>query len=289
MRIGIVGASGLVGTELRALLEEMGHSWIGFSRSPEGREGEWRKLEDGFAGLDAVVNVAGESVAQRWTEENKKKFHASRVGVTRKVVDGLRSLPEGERPGVLVNASAVGYYGSRGEEELTEEKDAGDDYLARLCIEWEGAAKEAEALGVRVVCGRIGVVLGQGADAWKRMRIIFNLGAGGRLGSGKQFWPWVHIRDVVGGIAHALETGDVSGPLNLTGPNPVTNAEFTKVLGSALGRPAVLPVPPFALKIALGDFAEALLASYRVLPKKLEETGYQFRFSSLSEALLDLR
>ncbi|WP_411844939.1 TIGR01777 family oxidoreductase [Roseibacillus persicicus] len=288
MNVGIVGASGLVGGAVRAALEDRGHTWTGFSRNPDEREGDWRRLEDGFAGLDAVVNVAGESIAKRWTEENKKRFHESRVGVTDDIVAQMAALPDSERPQVLVNASAVGYYGDQGEDILTEESPMGSDYLAGLCEEWEAAAVKAEELGVRVALGRIGVVLGKEADAWTRMKVIFKLGAGGRLGDGKQFWPTVHLDDVAGGIVHSLETTEVRGAVNLVGPNPVTNAEFTRVLAEVLHRPASFPVPPFALKLVLGDFANALLASYRAQPTVLERTGYEFKYAKLKPLLESL-
>jgi uncharacterized protein (TIGR01777 family) len=235
------------------------------------------------------VNVAGDAIDKRWTEENKKGFHASRVGVTDQVVAAIAALPETERPKVLVNASAVGYYGDRSDEVLDEASAAGEGYLAQLCEEWEGAAVAAEALGVRVVQGRIGVVLGKEAEAWKRMKTIFQLGGGGKLGDGQQFWPWVHLADVAGGMVHALESEELSGAMNLTGPEPLRNIEFTKKLAAALHRPAILPVPGFALRIVFGGFASALLASQRVRPGVLLESGYDFRFTELRTALEDLK
>lgn len=246
-------------------------------------------MEEGFHGLDAVVNVAGDSIDKRWTDENKKRFHQSRVGVTEDLVAQLEKLPENERPGALVNASAVGFYGNQGEAVLTEDSPAGDGYLSELCQEWEAAAAKAESLGVRVVYGRIGVVLGKEADAWKRMKLIFSLGGGGKLGSGQQYWPLVHLEDVAGGMVHALETEEVRGPLNLVGQSTVTNAEFTRTLGSVLNRPAFLPVPAFALKLVFGGFAEALLASYRVEARLLENTSYQFSHPDLRTLLESLR
>jgi uncharacterized protein (TIGR01777 family) len=289
VKVGIIGASGLVGGAICSALEKAGHSWIGFSRSPKGREGEWRALEDGFAGLDAVVNVAGDSIDKRWTDENKKKFYQSRVGVTDQVVAQLARLAPAERPRVFVNASAVGYYGDQGDRVLDESSPAGTGYLAELCEQWEEAAWKAEELEVRVVCGRIGVVLGSEASAWQRMKLIFSLGAGGRLGSGEQYWPLVHLEDVAGGVLHALEKDTISGPLNLVSECTVTNAEFTKILGSVLRRPTILPAPAFALKLVLGGFAEALLASYRAQPGVLKKTGYQFRYPDLRGLLESLK
>ena len=184
MKVGIVGASGLVGSAVRAALEEGGHQWVGFSRSPEGRSGDWRKLSDGFSGLDAVVNVAGDAIDKRWTDENKKRFHQSRVGVTSDIVDLLAAMPPEERPKTLINASAVGYYGDQGEAVLTESSPQGEGYLAELCEEWEAAAVKAEDLQVRVVLGRIGVVLGKEALAWKRMKPIFPTGRRREAGIG---------------------------------------------------------------------------------------------------------
>ena len=286
VKVGVIGASGLVGGAVRAALESAGHDWVGFSRKPEGRAGDWRELSDGFAGLEAVVNVAGDSIDKRWTDENKKKFHESRVGVTRTIVHLMAAMAPEERPKTLLNASAVGYYGDQGDTILTEVSPQGEGYLAELCEEWEAAAVKAEDSQVRVVLGRIGVVLGKEADAWKKMKPIFQLGGGGKLGSGEQYWPVVHLDDVAGGIVHALETEAINGAMNLVGKTPVTNKEFTKTLGSVLGRPAKIPVPAFALKLAFGGFAEALLASHRVLPGVLEGNGYEHKYSDL-RALLE--
>ncbi|MGJ8723120.1 MAG: TIGR01777 family oxidoreductase [Roseibacillus sp.] len=286
MNVGVVGASGLVGGAVLAALKEAGHSWVGFSRRPEGRAGDWRSLSDGFLGLDAIVNVAGDAIDKRWNEENKKRFHQSRVGVTSEIVNALAAMSKEERPEVLLNASAVGFYGDQGDLILTEDSPQGEGYLSELCGEWEAAAIKGEEAGVRVVLGRIGVVLGKEALAWKRMKPIFLLGGGGKLGAGEQFWPVVHLDDVAGGIVHALEEKSIRGPLNLVGTTTVKNAEFTKTLGSVLNRPAILPVPAFALKIVFGGFAQALLASHRVKAGVLEETGYRFKHPDL-RGLLD--
>ncbi|MBK1834589.1 TIGR01777 family oxidoreductase [Roseibacillus ishigakijimensis] len=286
MKIGIVGAAGLLGKALRGKLESSHHQWVGFSRAPEGREGEWRSLDDGFGGLDGVVNVAGEAIDKRWTQKNREKFHESRIGVTERIVASLAAMAAEERPRVLLNASAVGYYGDRGEELLTEGEEAGPDYLARLCLEWEAAAREAEALEVRVVLGRIGVVLGPGAPAWERLQQVFQWGLGGRLGDGRQYWSPVHLDDVAGGMVHALETDEVVGPMNLVAPGAVTNGEMTRMLGEVMHRPTLFPVPALALKVVLGGFSSALLSSQRVEPKVLQETGYQFAYAN-PRALLE--
>jgi len=288
VKVGVIGASGLVGEAVRELLNARGHQWVGFSRSPAGREGEWRSLDDGLQGLDAIVNLAGESIAQRWNEGNKQRFHQSRVGVTSQLVETIAKMPSEARPQVLLNASAVGYYGDQGEQILTESSPLGTGYLAELCEEWERVATPVQELGVRLVFGRIGVVLGAKSDAWTRMKTAFSLGAGGRLGTGKQYWPWVHVRDVAGGILFALENESIVGPLNLVSPAPVTNSDFTQALGNALHRPTLFPVPAFGLHLVLGGFAEALLASYRVEPKALLDADYDFEFDSLSETFEEL-
>lgn len=288
MNVGIIGASGLVGGAVRQLLEEKGHQWVGFSRTPEGREGSWRSLDEGFAGLDAVVNVAGDPINKRWNEENKKRFYQSRVGVTERAVAEIAKLPQEERPKVLFNVSGVSCYGDKGDQILTEQSPLGIGYLSELCEQWEGAAQPVKELGVRLVIGRLGVVLGKKADAWKQMKLVFQMGGGGKLGSGKQYWPWIHLRDVAGGIVFSLENEAVAGVVNLVGPNPVTNAEFTQVLAKSLNRPAIIPVPAFGLKLVLGGFAEALLASCRVIPQALDQAGYRHQFTELEATFADL-
>ncbi len=283
-----MGASGLVGQALCSELQASGHQWTGFSRNPTGRSGQWRHLSEGFAGLSALVNLAGDPIDKRWTDENKIRFHQSRVGVTQDIVALLKKSAPESRPQTFLNASAVGFYGSQEDNLLTEDSPAGQDYLATLCHEWEAAAEKAESLGVRVLYGRIGVVLGSQASSWKRMKLIFSLGAGGRLGSGQQYWPIVHLEDVVGGIIHALESPAIRGPVNLVGPTTVTNADFTRALGATLNRPTLIPTPGFALKLVLGGFSEALLASYRVSPTVLAKTGYQFRHRELGALLESL-
>jgi uncharacterized protein (TIGR01777 family) len=239
---------------------------------------------DALRGIDVVFNLAGEPVADgRWTEDRKRRIRESRVLGTRNLVAGLRALDA--RPKVLISASGVGYYGDRGDEELEEASRAGRDFLAEVCIEWEREALAAEALGIRVVCVRIGMVLAPGGGALARMLTPFKLGAGGRLGSGEQWMSWIHIDDVVGVLLHASETAGVRQAMNAVSPNPVTNAEFTRALGRALRRPAFLTVPKAALRIAFGEMSEILLASQRVLPRVAERTGYAFKHSSLDAAL----
>ncbi len=292
--IGIIGASGFIGGALAREAAHRGWRVVGFSRrvrEPGDGVAEWRESEPApdCRGLAVVVNLAGESVAQRWTESKKRELEESRVGVTRTLVGILQGLGEAERPRVLVNGSAVGYYGDRGDRELDESADAGEGYLAELCQAWEEAAQRAaeEVAGIRVVRWRTGVVLGPGGEAWQRMRRVFTLGLGGRFGDGSQWMPWIHLDDLVGGMLHAIDH-DLDGPVNGTAPNPVTNREFTRTLAAALGRPAFLHAPGFALKLALGGFGGALLDSQRAVPAKLLLSGYSFRFPTLGKALEDL-
>ena len=252
------------------------------------------------SGFDAVVHLAGESVVGRWTNEKKSAIRDSRVLGTRHLSAALAQSEA--KPRVLVCASAIGFYGSRGDELLREESPAGQGFLAEVCREWEDASRIAAEAGIRTVNIRIGLVLSAKGGALANMLMPFKLGLGGRIGSGQQWWSWIHVDDIVGGIHHAIGTesvagpvsglgkGPVSGPVNLVAPNPVRNAEFTKVLASVLGRPAFFPVPEFALRLAFGKTAaeELLLASQRVEPGKLGASGYTFRFRELRQALENL-
>jgi uncharacterized protein (TIGR01777 family) len=222
-------------------------------------------------------------VAQRWTDEVKKRIHASRVEGTRQLVNALST--QSRRPAVLVNASAIGFYGSRGDEVLTEDSDSGDDFLARVVVGWENAAELAEALGIRVVRLRTGLALGKEGGALAKMLPLFRFGLGGRLGSGKQWMSWIHIDDLIRLVLFSIENPAVHGPVNGSAPHPVTNAEFTRELAAALHRPAVLPVPKFALRLALGEMANAALASQRAIPKAAQSAGFQFQYPQLLAAL----
>ncbi len=237
---------------------------------------------DGVAGADTVVHLAGETVAQRWTKEAREKIRSSRVEGTRRLVDAMRADP----PRVLVSASAVGYYGSRGDERLTESSSPGDDFLSGVCVEWEREARKAEEFGVRVVCLRNGVVLGNGG-ALEKMMPPFKFGVGGRIGDGTQWMPWIHIDDVAGLIEFAISSSKLRGAVNATAPNPATNGEFTRELAAALHRPAIFPVPKLALRLIFGEMAEMLYASQRVIPEAATGAGYQFRFPDLHGALRD--
>ncbi len=240
------------------------------------------------SGFDAVVHLAGESVVGRWTEEKRRAIRESRVEGTRNLATALAHCEA--KPRVLVCASAVGFYGNRGDEPLREESPAGQGFLPEVCREWEDASRIAAEAGIRTVNVRIGLVLSPKGGALGNMLKPFKLGLGGRIGSGQQWWSWIHVDDIEGGIQHAMGTDSLSGPVNFVAPNPVRNAEFTKVLASVLRRPAFFPVPEFALRLAFGKMAaeELLLASQRVEPGKLNASGYTFRFRELRAALENL-
>jgi uncharacterized protein (TIGR01777 family) len=286
-KVGVIGASGWLGKPLCQALREGGWEVIGFSRSPrEDETMDWRVWSGegavDLSELDAVINLAGESIDQRWTAARKVKFHKSRVELSQDLSRAIAS--SGVR--VLLNASAIGIYGDRGDEKLPESAQPGEGYLAELCQDWEKAVSLPES--VRVVFLRTGVVLGNGGGAWGRMKPIFNLGIGGRLGKGNQWMPWIHLDDEIGAIVHCLEN-EISGPVNLVAPGGVTNREFTKEVGRAMKRPTIFPAPAFALKLLLGDFAkEGLLASTRVVPQVLEESGFRFEHPTIGEALRNL-
>jgi len=291
-RVAILGVTGFIGRGLPALLAERGLACTGVSRAGCGNLPEvdrWQTpatLELG--GHQAVINLAGESIARRWTAANRRRFDESRVGLTRQVVESLSRLPADARPKVLINASAVGIYGDRGDEVLTEESVPGSGYLANLCQAWEAAALEAAALGVRVVCLRTGVVLGREGPAFERLAWVFRAGLGGRLGSGRQWMPWIHVADHRAAILHALGSEALSGPVNCTAPAADRNRSFTRKLASALHRPAFLPVPGFALKLALGEFGGELTGGQHARPGALEADHFKFRFPTLESALADL-
>lgn len=292
-RVGVIGASGFVGQALSAELAASGIEVTGFSRRPESARVEgvaaWRcSRQLDVSGLDGLVNLAGEPINQRWTAARRKRFHDSRAGLTGRLVKSIAELPAAARPGVLVNASAVGIYGDRGDELLEEPAAPGEGYLVDLCTTWESAAAAAQELGVRVVMMRIGVVLGSGGGAFELMRRIFSLGLGGRLGSGRQWVPWIHLADLARALCFSLTEEGVCGPVNGAAPGSVQNLGFTKALAGELGRPAILPAPGFALKAMLGGFGEVLLASQRVVPAALLEAGFEFRHPELEGALKDL-
>jgi uncharacterized protein len=293
MNVLVSGATGLIGSALIPELEAGGHSVTRLTRSPRSDEDvRWDPdagtIEGDLAGTDIVVHLAGESIAEgRWTSEKKRRILESRQKGTRLLAEKIAGLPA--PPSVMVSVSAIGYYGDRGNELLTEESEPGDLFLSRVCLEWEAAAEPAREAGVRVVHPRFGIVLSTEGGALGTTLPIFKLGGGGKIGSGKQYWSWVSLDDVVGAILHAIETDALSGPVNVTAPDPPTNAEYTRVLGRVLNRPTFFTVPAPAARIALGGMAdELLLASARVEPAKLEETGYEYRHPELEGALRNL-
>ena len=291
-KVVIYGATGFVGAGLAALLAKEGWGVIGVSRKGTGAvEGvaKWTTPDDAvFSGVEAIVNLAGEPIDQRWTENKKKAFHESRVGVTDGIVAKIAALPEVERPSVVLNASAVGYYGGRGDEVLDEEAVRGEGYLADLCAAWEDAAAKAEEFGVRVVKVRIGVVLGTGGQAFEKLKMVFKAGIGGRLGDGQQWMPWIHVEDLRRAMAFCICNSEISGAMNGTAPNPERNVDLTRKMAKAVNRWVFLPVPGFALKIALGGFGGALLVGQRAVPVKLLDAGFEFLFPQIEAALEDL-
>ncbi|HLK20763.1 MAG TPA: TIGR01777 family oxidoreductase [Bryobacteraceae bacterium] len=281
MNVTLTGASGFIGKRLTRALAEAGHSVHALGRK-EWPSDDQEPPQDALSGADAIIHLAGEPVAQRWTPEVKKKIYSSRVDRTRHLVNALST--QSRRPQILICASAIGYYGSRGDEILTEKSAPGDDFLARVVVDWEKAAMLAESLGIRVVRLRFGMVLGKEGGALAKMLPAFRFGVGGRLGSGKQWMSWIHIDDLVRLILFALTT-PVTGAINATAPEPATNAEFTHELAAALHRPAIFPVPKVALKILFGEMSEVLLASQRVLPESAKNAGFAFQHPKLGPAL----
>ena len=296
MNLTLTGASGFIGRRLMKLLVSNGHNLHVLSRHagtnlpPNVRLSVWDALsgpppEAALRDADAVIHLAGEQVGQRWTPESKRRIRESRVQGTRNLVEAMSKLPD--RPRAFICASAIGYYGSRGDEILTEASTPGSGFLPEVCLAWEREAGVAEQFGARVVRLRIGVVLGRHGGALARMLPPFRLGAGGRLASGRQWMSWIHLDDVCEVFRFAVEQ-PVRGAMNGVAPDPVTNAEFTRALASALHRPAIFPVPAFALRALFGEMSEVLLSSQRVSPKGAEQGGFRFRYPQLGAALADL-
>ena len=298
MKVLVSGSSGLVGSALVRRLEGSGSDVGRLLRTTSATrplDVRWQPGEllapELVRGFDAVVHLAGRNLAGRWSPQMKREIRESRLlgtaTISRAVAAAFRACG---RPSVLVSASAIGYYGSRGSELLNESSASGTGFLAKLCRDWEAAASPAAEAGVRLVLPRLGVVLSGEGGAMSRLLPIFRLGLGGRVGNGRQYWSWITLEDVVAAIEFAIANPALSGPVNLTAPNPSTNAEFTAALARALRRPAVFPVPAFALRLALGEMAdEALLASQRVQPEKLLNAGFRFTHPQLDEALDQLR
>jgi len=297
MKALLTGGTGFVG---RHLVETLDHPVV-LTRSPDKARKiladkavcvAWQPSREpapakAFEGVDVVFNLLGESIGEgRWTSAKKKRIRESRLLGTRNLVAALRSLPS--KPKVLVSSSAVGYYGDRGDDSLDETSAPGSDFLAKLCVDWEAESRAAEELGVRVVCVRSGIVLGPGGGALGKMALPFKLGAGGPIGSGRQWMPWIHIDDLVGLYLMAARRDDVSGAVAGVAPEAVTNAQFSKTLGRVLRRPAFMPAPGFMLRVVIGEFTGALLSSQKVHPQMAHKAGYEYKYPALERALREI-
>lgn len=291
MKIAVTGASGLIGTPLVAHLRSLGHDVYRLVRRAASAPDEiaWNP-ESGFvdleklAGTDAVVHLAGAGVGDhRWTDAYKKEILDSRVKGTDTIARAMASLDP--KPRVLVSASAIGFYGDTGDRAVTEMDPAGHGFLADVVVAWEAAANPARDAGIRVVHPRTGLVVAGNGGAWGRMFPLFKAGVGGKLGSGKQYWSWISLRDEISALTYLIDHESLSGPVNLTAPTPQTNAEITKVMGSVLGRPTLLAVPSIALKVALGEFSSEVLGSARVLPAVLEQSNFTFADPTVESAI----
>lgn len=296
MKIFVTGGTGFVGRNLISRLIGEGHTVTVLSRSEKAPDrlpkgtcvvqgdptvgGVWQKS---VKGQDCIINLAGASMFSRWTPEMKKLIRQSRVSTTRNIVEAIE--PARGRDVVLFSTSGVGYYGFHGDEVLTEESPPGDDFLARVAIEWENEALRAKEKGTRVVITRFGIVLGEEGGALGQMISIFRKYLGGPLGGGNQWFSWIHMGDLVGAFVFLMAHGEISGPVNLTSPNPIRNKELAKALGKAMHRPALLPAPGFMLKLILGEFGSVLLEGQRVIPKKLMDSGYVFVYPEIDGAL----
>jgi len=292
MKILVSGSHGLVGKTLIKALEIDGHEIYRLVRhAPDSsKEIEWSPERYSIAismieGFDAVCHLAGESIASgRWSDEKKLKIRESRTKGTKLLSDALANLRH--PPKTLISASAIGYYGNRGDEVLTEASAPGGDFLSEVCVEWEKATEHATTMGIRVVNTRFGIILDKEGGALAKMLPPFRMGIGGRIGDGRQWMSWIALDDVVGALKFVLANEALSGPVNFVAPNPVTNAEFTKALGQALSRPTFFPIPAFGVRLAFGEMADALLlSSQKVAPKTLQDAQYQFRYPELRNAL----
>ncbi|MEE2828186.1 MAG: TIGR01777 family oxidoreductase [Myxococcota bacterium] len=302
MRILVTGGTGLVGRALCQRLAAGGDSVVVLSRSPSSVAQRVPEAEAAFGwatdgslvpgealeGVDAVVHLAGETVSGRWTASKRAAIRDSRVDGTRALVRSLAGLPQSSRPSVLVSASAVGFYGDRGDEELNEESESGTGFLAEICRAWEAEARAAEELGIRVVRLRLSMVLAQGGGALAEMLPAARMGLGGRLGTGRQWWSWIHREDLVDLVGHVLRDNSISGVLNGSCPGAVRQVEFTRSLAAIFGRPAFIPAPAWAIKLALGGFSAEVLTSKLVRPVRTLETGFRFSFEELEPALREI-
>ena len=296
MKILITGGTGFVGTQLKSCLIQDGNEVTVLTRSRKGPEkgpagisylqgdptqkGPW---QEAVKNHDAVINLAGASIFTKWTEKHKKAIRESRVNTTRNIVEGIPSRPE--RPLTLFSTSAVGYYGFCGDDELTEKSPHGEDFLARIAVEWEGEALKAKDKGARVVITRFGIVMGEKGGALSQMIPLFKKYIGGPIGSGKQWFSWIHIKDLAEAFAFLLKHPEISGPVNVCSPNPVRNKDLAKALGRALHRPSFIPAPGFMVKLVLGEFGSVILEGQRVIPRRLLESGFVFQYPDIEKAL----
>ncbi len=300
MKILMTGAAGFIGTRLCEVLAQQGHSLVALSRSPARSQknfgvpieiyrweapAKFLPTQAAFEGVDAVIHLAGESISGYWSDPKMKAIRESRVVGTRHLVQGMARLAS--RPKMLISASAIGYYGNQGDAILSEDSQPRTDFLSAVCHDWEEEATRAKELGLRVAQLRFGIVLGPGGGALSAMLLPFRLGLGGPMGSGRQWWSWVHREDVIGLIEMALAEG-LEGPVNVTSPNPLPQREFAKVLGRVLGRPAFMPTPALVLKLMLSGFSAELLGSKRVMPERALQAGYKFRYPELEPGLREI-
>lgn len=296
MKVVLTGATGRIGRHLVQELQARGDTVVVLSRNPQQAKQllkledvcQWSPLQEiaptaAFEHADAVIHLAGEDVGQRWTQQRKQAIQASREIGTRNLVEGLRNVKT--KPPLLISASASGYYGPHGNDPVTENDQPGNDFLAQVCVTWEHEANAAKELGIRVITVRTGIVLDKSGGALAKMLTPFKLGVGGPVGTGNQYLSWIHLADEVGILIAALDSTEFSGPVNAAAPNPVTNREFGKILGRVLKRPAFLPTPGFALKVALGEMSQLVLTGVKMLPNRVPELNYQFKYPELEAAL----
>jgi uncharacterized protein (TIGR01777 family) len=292
MKVAVTGSSGLIGSSLVSFLSKKNNVTVSkiLRENPEDNEiawkpegGDWNSAFTG--GIDGIVHLAGENIASgRWTKAKKEKIRNSRIEGTKKLCEHILKLPT--PPSVVICASAIGFYGDRGMEFLNESSSRGSGFLPDVCLGWEEATESVSKAGIRVVNVRLGIVLSKNGGALAKMLAPFKMGMGGKIGSGTQYMSWVAMGDVTGAIYHALVTDSLKGPVNVTAPNPVTNKEFTNILGKVLKRPTVMPMPAFAARLAFGEMAnDLLLASTKVAPKRLSDSGYKFQYTELENAL----
>lgn len=299
MKILMTGGTGFVGTQLTSRLTQDGHELTILSRSakrsgevPRGisylqgdptQKGPW---QEAIKTHDGVINLAGASIFAKWTEEHKRAIRESRVSTTRNIVEGIPSHPQ--KPFSLFSTSAVGYYGFCGDEELTEDSPSGNDFLAQIAKEWEDEALKAKEKGARVIITRFGIVMGEKGGALSQMIPLFKKYIGGPIGSGKQWFSWVHIKDLSEAFAFLMKHPEISGPVNVCAPNPVRNKDLAKALGKVLHRPSFMPAPGFMVKLVLGEFGSVILEGQRVIPKRLLESGFAFQYPDIEKALMSI-